>query len=105
MRVVCFRDTFAQQPVAAEAAAVAMVKARGGVVTFSGSGHVLKVDLADRPTTDADLSRLESLEQIESLEVWGAEINDAGMKTLSRLKSLKSLVLENTNITDLALRN
>ncbi len=102
--VLSQRKAAGSDPVAAESKAVAIVVARGGAVAYNPTGHVSKIDLADRPATDADLGALASLESLESLEMWGAEITDLGMESLSKLVSLKHLVLENTDITDAGAR-
>ena len=90
----------ALEPLPEEAPAVAAVKARGGAVDFDAAGHLVKVDLGDRPATDADLALLAEVPSIESLELWGAEITNKGMPSLAKLTGLKQLVLENTDVTD-----
>jgi hypothetical protein len=91
---------WAVTPAAADTEAVAMVKARGGSVELDAAGHVVAVDLAERPATDADLEQLAGLEGLTKLEVWGAEISDRGLAAIARMKNLEQLVLENTDVTD-----
>jgi len=67
-----FAPARALEPLPAEVKAVEMVKARGGAVDYGPEGKVTKVDLSDRPATDADILVLQSLGGLESLELWGA---------------------------------
>ena len=98
-----FSPVRALEPLPAEVKAVEMVKARGGLVDFGPEGKVTKVDLSDRPATDADILVLESLGGLESLELWGAEVTNAGMPNVAKLTGLKTLVLENTDVNDAGL--
>ena len=93
----------ALEPLPAEAKAVEMVKSRGGTVDYGAEGKVTKVDLSDRPATDADIVLLGTLPGLESLELWGAEISNAGMPDVAKLAGLKNLVLENTDVNDAGL--
>ena len=98
-----FSPARALEPLPAEVKAVEMVKARGGAVDYGPEGKVTKVDLSDRPATDADILLLQSLGGLESLELWGAEVTNAGMPNVAKLTGLKTLVLENTDVNDAGL--
>ena len=56
-----FSQAPALEPLPAEVKAVEVVKARGGAVDYGPEGKVTKVDLSDRPATDADILLLQSL--------------------------------------------
>ena len=93
------------EPLPAEAAAVAAVQARGGDVAYDAAGHVAKIDLANRPASDADLRLIAALPKLRTLEAWGAEITDRGIEALASSPVLEQLVLENTDITDVGAKS
>jgi hypothetical protein len=61
---------------------------------------IIGVNLAARATTNDDLKLFTALKDVEKLELYGAEITDAGMTSLSQFPQLKDLTLENTDITN-----
>ncbi len=55
--------------------------------------------------TDADVSKLREMANLESLTLTNAQLTDAGVQHLAGLKRLKTLVLGNSTITDVGLRS
>ena len=49
--------------------------------------------------TDSGLDALQSLQDLEYLNLYGTEITDAGLKKLAGLKNLKKLYLWQTKVT------
>ena len=56
-----------------------------------------------KKVTDAGLKGVAKLKQLKGLYLEGTEITDAGLKEVAKLKQLKVLGLLNTRITDVGL--
>ena len=64
-----------------------------------------EMNLSGSDATDADLKKkLAGLKSLESLLLSGTQITDAGLKELAGLKSLSTLWLNSTQITDAGLK-
>jgi hypothetical protein len=59
-----------------------------------------RVNLAEKPVTDADLSQIAKLQVIERLNLSGAQITDTGVMHLEEMPYLRELNLSHTAITD-----
>ena len=95
--------SWAAEPNADQAKAIAEIKKLGGKVTVdekSPSKPVKSVDLAFSQATDADLERLKVFTQLQDLDLVGAAITDAGVERLRGLPRLQSLDLTWTKVTD-----
>jgi hypothetical protein len=64
---------------------------------------VTHVNLSGRPTTDADLARLQGLTELEDLDLHNTEVSDEGLRHLSALAHLRWLNLNGTRVTDAGL--
>ena len=62
--------------------------------------------LKKEQATDTALAKLVNLENLEEIHIWNASaVSDAGTAHLAKLKSLKSIFISNSNITDKSLRS
>ena len=52
---------------------------------------------------DADLAPLRGLTQLQTLNLWGSQLTDAGLEYVGRLKNLRKLDLSDNSITDAGL--
>ena len=86
-----------------EVSVVAVIEKLDGQVTREG-GAVVSVDLKECAAGDDDLKLMSSLTRLKELKVWGANVSDQGIAELVHLKSLVSLGLENTEVTDEGLK-
>ncbi len=89
---------------------VAEIEKLGGKVERDGSapeGPVMKVlfDAPARGVTDAVLEHFKVLNQVQVLNLIGAEVTDAGLEHLKGMKRLRTLVLSNTGATDAGLEH
>ena len=50
--------------------------------------------------TDKNLSALEGLRYLESLNLYGTKVSDAGLATLAKIKSLKHLYVWQSKVSD-----
>jgi len=66
-------------------------------------GRVVCVDLAYCRITDAELTHLQCLTNLEELSLADTRISDAGLANLEALTNIKHLQLENTAISDAGL--
>lgn len=66
-------------------------------------GPIVTVSLAEKPATDAVLTRLKSFPKLRTLDLSSTAITDAGLAHLEGLTSLRSLNLSRTSITDAGL--
>ena len=66
-------------------------------------GHVIGVDVARSQITDAHMVGLRRLDHLETLNVVGTRITDAGLKEVGEMPSLRRLILARTGITDACL--
>ena len=73
---------------------MASLKALKGTLT------ALSLGLNKPRLTDADLTFLSDMTQLEELDLNGTAMTDAGLKFLSGLKNLKTLSLKNTAVDD-----
>lgn len=90
------------------------VLAKGGSVTLAGATSpikmvaklpkgklkIVRIDLADKPITDADLAELLPLTQVEGLNLQSTRITDAGLAHLKDFRNLNELNLYRDAITD-----
>ena len=82
-----------------EEQAIAKIKEMGGNVVYRNA--VMEVRLSGTKVTDAGLSHLKGLTNLQTLWLtgtWG--VTDAGLEHLKALTKLKSLHLDRTNVTD-----
>src|SRR5690606_19207145 len=79
--------------------AVQAVEAAGGKITRNDDGAIVEVAFNTPAVKEFDFAQLEKLPSLETLELWGAEIDN---ETLDKIKNLelRELALENTEITD-----
>jgi len=78
-------------------------KAQGGVRP-KNSGEVVALDLSRTAVTDAALKELVPLQQLQILDLRGIkELKGPGIKDLKELKNLKTLDLDDEQVTDAAL--
>jgi hypothetical protein len=93
-------------PRAGQQLAVVAVEQFGGSVVrdFKRDGDpVVKVDLADKPVSDADLVPLKGLTQLNALVLRKTRVTDAGLANLLAIGKLRNLDLDHTPITDAGL--
>jgi internalin A len=86
-----------------EESAVEAIEKLGGEVTRDDKTPgkpVIKVDLYNKPLTDAGLKVLKEFKQVQSLRLSLTKVTDAGMMELKDLKQLKELNLYGTQLTD-----
>ena len=76
------------------AAALARIYKLGGKVQYGPDKTVVAVDLNPRATTNADLQLLAALHDVVKLDLYGAEISDAGIPALARFPKLRDLAGE-----------
>ena len=62
--------------------------------------RVLQLDHADNKLTDAGMTEIAKLSQLEHLRIRGGNIGDEGLKTLSRMPNLRMLNLPQGKFTD-----
>jgi hypothetical protein len=62
--------------------------------------HVETVDLTGTKITDAGLENLKSLSQLQSLVLWATKVTDSGLESVKGSSHLKQLILMGTDITD-----
>jgi hypothetical protein len=71
-----------------------------------GLSNLHRLDICDTDLTDADLAALDGgPPNLEAVEIDGASMSGPGLEHLSRLPSLKRLVLSRTRVTDDGLRH
>ena len=88
---------------AEEAAAIDQLRKLGGELDLDDAGHARIVELVKSRATDSDLDLLSRLPRLESLDITGGNVTDAGLKHLRRLKGLQRLYLNDLPITNSAL--
>ena len=64
------------------------------------AGEIIAIDLENRPTLPADVAEIGKLGSLETLVLWGADVDDATLDSLAGLSKLKSLTLRNTAVTN-----
>ena len=85
-----------------EASAVKAVEKLGGKITRDDKlpgKPVIGVDLYGAQVTDAGLKELKDLNQLTSLDLHQTQVTDAGLKELKDLKQLTSLNVYETQVT------
>jgi hypothetical protein len=90
-------------PSAEQEQSIAVVARLGGTITRDvqvDGDPVVKVDLAGRPISDADLQALRGLTRLHSLVLRQTKITDAGIPLLKATGKLRDLDLDGTSITD-----
>jgi tetratricopeptide (TPR) repeat protein len=83
--------------------ALSLVEMLGGRVRIDESQAdkpVVAVNLRGTRVKDADLAMLQSLEQLQELDLGETEIGDSGLPHLAQLLKLQTLILQLTLITD-----
>ena len=70
------------------------------IAGFELFDRIVGVDLSDSTITDADVSRLKELTNLEDLNLDRTAVTDAGLVHLSRLPYLHWLSLTGTEVTD-----
>ncbi len=55
------------------AAAIKRIQALGGKIQRDADKNIVGVDLLGRPTSDADVTLLTALGDVQSLSIWGAK--------------------------------
>ncbi|MDA1015319.1 MAG: hypothetical protein O3A00_12820 [Planctomycetota bacterium] len=78
--------------------AVASLMDAGIKFETNADGNVATVNAAESKITDADLAKLKGLPKLVELDLTKTGITAAGLKTVSQLKSLVTLYLDNTSI-------
>ena len=86
-----------------EKAAMEAFEKLGATIDRDKGGHARLVELTDTQVTNDDLKQLGRLPQLESLEVTGGTVDDAGVANLSGLAQLQRLYLNKLNVTDAGL--
>ena|SRR5438128_1132340 len=71
---------------------------------LAGLKELHRLDLFDANVTDAGLKEIAALKQLQWLELSGTRVTDAGLKHLAALQELRELELESTAVTDAGLR-
>ena len=97
---------YAAEPNTGQAREIAEIKNLGGRVFFdeeSPGKPVIAVSLENTKATDAALTNLEGLIELENLDLERTEVGDAGLTHLRGLARLESLNLRNTRVTDAGL--
>ena len=84
---------------AAPDAVVQSLEARGAKIKTDKSGRVTGVNLAEADVGLDQLQLLSAFSELNRLTLWGASITDAALPLLAKNPKLKTLVLENTEIT------
>jgi hypothetical protein len=77
----------------------AAIDALGGTVEVQ-DGHIVKVDLHDSKTQDADLANLKGLAKLESVDLRGTAVTDAGLELLQELPTLQYVDVSLTQVTE-----
>ena len=67
---------------------------------MAGLNSLQSLDLSGTGVTDAGLRQLAGLNSLQSLYLGSTQVTDAGLKDLVGLRSLRSLSLGNTKVTD-----
>ncbi|WP_266362931.1 c-type cytochrome domain-containing protein [Tellurirhabdus rosea] len=67
--------------------------------------NLQKLHLEGTAVTDAGLASLKVLPYLEYLNLYGTAVTDAGLQSLSRLKSLKTVYLWQTKVTETGVAN
>src|SRR6187402_3260958 len=86
-----------------EAAAIVAIKKMGGKITVDEARPgkpVIKVVMAMKTVTDADLIQVAAFSQLQSLQLRTSRVTDAGLIHLQGLTQLQVLHLGNTQVTD-----
>jgi Leucine Rich repeat len=94
------------EPSAEQALALAEVERLGGTIVRDlqrDGDPVVKVDLADRPVSNADIIALKGLTQLNHLVLRNTPITDAGLQHLIVTGKLRHLDLDRTPVTDTGL--
>ena len=63
-------------------------------------GKIQSISLARVPFDDAQLKHLETLAELEKLNLDGSDVSDAGLEAVGRLSNLRELSLSFTSISD-----
>lgn len=93
-------------PVSAqELAAIDTLRQRGAEIDCDDAQHVRIVELVNTKVTDDDLKLLSEFPCLESLDITGGAITEAGLVNLKGLKDLQRLYLNDLTITNDALAN
>lgn len=74
-----------------------------GLSQLQGMTDLEQLSLMNTQITDAGLTHLKGLNRLKSLHLSNAQITDAGLRHLNGLTTLKFLSLDNTQITDAGL--
>ena len=76
-----------------------------GWSTSKGLTQLQSLDLAGTQVTDAGLEHLKGLTQLQSLDLGQTQVTDAGLEHLKGLTQLQSLNLGDTKVTDAGLEH
>ena len=96
---------WASEPNAEQTKAIAEIQKLGGTVRFVGESPgkpAISVEFDDG-VTDADLSHLKNLPNLQFLRVYSSSVTDAGLEHLKGLSQLQTLDLLSRNVTDAGL--
>lgn len=69
----------------------------GGKINLNGNGYA--VDLSGTPAEDDDLVYLQKIANVNSLNIQGARITDAGLEHLYQIKTLRQIYLNGSGVT------
>jgi hypothetical protein len=78
-------------------AAVSKMQGLGAKVQFEDGG--LRLNMADTRIEDADLTHLQNIQNLKTIDLRATHITDKGLATIQSLKSLKAILLTGSAVT------